>query len=333
MLHVAEGLAERLATGLRARGLDLVELAGRMTLAPTGPIRAGVSGGPDSMALVLLARAVGREVVAVHVDHGLRPGSEVEGAAIARTLWPFGIPVLERRVKVAAGPNLEARARQARLEALAGAATAHTLDDQAETILINLLRGTGLRGLAAMEPGPRHPLLALRRRETQAVCEAAGIEPLADPMNGDDRFVRVRVREELLPLANEIARRDVAPLLARTAELARSFEDALDLLLARTPSAWEDLPPVLQRRALAGWIRARSGLRPSASHLEAVLEVARGVRVAHMLPGGLRVERSSSGLRLHGIDGGELGCWPEAPRGGRLESRVRRGRGADGVAG
>lgn len=319
----AESLAQRLAAGLAARGIDLTELSRRTSFAPTGPIRAGVSGGPDSMALALVARALGREVVAVHVDHRLRPGSEAEGDAIARALWPFGIPVIERHVKVPPGPNLEARAREARLAALAGAATGHTLDDQAETVLINLLRGAGPRGLAAMEPGAGHPLLRLRRHETRAVCEAAGIAPLSDPMNSDDRFVRVRVREELLPLANEIVRRDVAPLLFRTAELARSLEDALDLVLVRAPLAWEELPPALRRRALAAWVRDASGLKLSASHLEAVEEVARGARVAHMLPGGLRVERSSNGLRLRGAEGEELGCWPEASRDGRLEARAR----------
>ena len=99
------------------------------------------------------------------------------------------------------GPNLEARARSARFAVLPrGVATGHTMDDQAETILVNLLRGAGSDGLAGMEPGVRHPLLGLRRTETHAVCAAAGLVPVCDASNADPAFVRNRVRAELLPL-------------------------------------------------------------------------------------------------------------------------------------
>ncbi len=118
-------------------------------------------------------------------------------------------------VEVAAGPNLEARARDARLAALPpGALTGHTADDRAETILINLLRGSGLDGLAAMGPDPTRPLLALRRHETRSLCADLGLTPVVDPSNTDPRFVRNRVRGELLPLMADIAGRDVVPARA-----------------------------------------------------------------------------------------------------------------------
>ena len=102
---------------------------------------------------------------------------------------------------MAPGPNLEARAREARLGTLpAGAATGHTMDDQAETVLVNVLRGAGADGMAGMEAGPHHPLLGLRRAETTSLCDALGLVPVVDPTNEDPAFVRNRIRHELLPL-------------------------------------------------------------------------------------------------------------------------------------
>ncbi len=132
------------------------------------------------------------------------------------------------RAEVSAGPNLEARARAARRAVLPpGAATGHTMDDQAETVLLRLLRGTGPDGLSAMRPGPEHPLLALRRNEALEVTLGAGLDPLSDPSNSDPRILRNRVRHELLPLCSELAGRDVAPLLARLALLAGEDSDWL----------------------------------------------------------------------------------------------------------
>ena len=119
---------------------------------------------------------------------------------------------------VAPGPNLEARLRAARFSVLPdGVATGHTMDDQAETVLLNLLRGAGSDGLAAMAPGTRHPLLELRRCETHALCAGLGLDPVRDPSNDDPAFMRNRVRHELLPLCAELAGRDPIPLLARQA--------------------------------------------------------------------------------------------------------------------
>ena len=106
------------------------------------------------------------------------------------------------------------------------------MDDQAETILLNLLRGSGADGLAGMEPGRRHPLLGLRRQETHAVCAAMGLEPVRDPSNDDPAFLRNRVRHELLPLCADVAGRDPVPLLARQAGVLR---DEVTLLNAAGP--------------------------------------------------------------------------------------------------
>ena len=122
---------------------------------PGSDLVCGVSGGPDSLALLVLAAGSGCRVTAVHVDHGLRPGSAAEAEVVAEAAQRFGARFESARVVVEDGPNLEARARHARREVLGPeAATGHTADDQAETVLGNLLRGAGVDGLAAMRPGP-----------------------------------------------------------------------------------------------------------------------------------------------------------------------------------
>src|SRR5690606_30551129 len=142
------------------------------TFPPPGtPVTCAVSGGPDSSALLVLAVAAGCRATAVHVDHGLRPGSAAEAEVVAALADRLGAGFRSVAVDVADGPNLEARCREARLAALPpDACFGHTADDQAETILVNLMRGAALEGLAGMRPGPRHPLLALRRAETHALC-------------------------------------------------------------------------------------------------------------------------------------------------------------------
>ena len=281
----------------------------RCTFPPPGePLVCGVSGGPDSLALLVLAVAAGCRVTAVHVDHGLRPGSAAESQVVAGAAARFGARFRSERVVVADGPNLEARARAARHRVLGrGAATGHTADDQAETVLVNLLRGAGVHGLAAMRAGATHPILDLRRAETVALCEQLGLEPVRDPSNEDPRFVRNRVRAELLPRCSDIAGRDVVPVLARQARLLAGDADLLDslgdLLDPTDAAALSAAPPAQARRAVRGWLTGDDAHPPPAAAVDRVLEVARMERRATEVPGGVRVARSRGRLSQGPIGG------------------------------
>ncbi|MCK4178236.1 tRNA lysidine(34) synthetase TilS [Aciditerrimonas ferrireducens] len=271
--------------------------------APGTALRVGVSGGRDSLALLALAVAQGLEVTAVHVDHGLRPGSAEEAGVVAAAAERLGAGFEARRVVVPPGPNLEERAREARRVALGpGAATGHTMDDQAETVLLRLLRGTGPDGLAGMTPGPEHPLLGIRRAETTALCRALGLGWLEDPSNADPRFRRNQVRQKLLPLCNELAGRDVVPLLARLADLAREdralLAELAGTLDATDARALRAAPRPLARRALRAWLGADQPHPPDLASIERVLAVACGLARATELPGGRRVARRAGRLRL-----------------------------------
>ncbi|MGQ0520938.1 MAG: tRNA lysidine(34) synthetase TilS [Actinomycetota bacterium] len=260
-----------------------------------------MSGGPDSLALLVLATAAGCAVTAHHVDHGLRPGSEAEAGVVAAAAERFGAGFVAHRVAVDPGPNLEARARDARRAALpAGAATGHTADDQAETIVLNLLRGAGLDGLAGMRPGPAKPLLALRRSETAALCVEVGLDPVRDPSNLDPAHRRNRVRHELLPLLGAVAERDVVPVLVRQAALLRDEADLLEELAAGVDAAdsraLAGLPPALARRAVRRLLAGEHP--PGGAAVERVLAVARLEAGACEVGGGRTVRRSAGRLRI-----------------------------------
>lgn len=252
----------------------------------------------------MLAVAAGIAVTAVHVDHGLRPGSAAEADVVRDAALAFGAGFRAEQVVVVAGSNLEARAREARRAVLpVDAMTGHTADDQAETLLLNLVRGAGLDGLAAMRPGPRKPILGLRRSETTAVCRAAGLVPVVDPTNADAGFRRNRMRAEVLPLLDDVARRDVVPLLARACALAGEDSELLDELATDIDpldaAAVAGAPPALARRALRRWlVAAAPPYPPTAAALDRVLAVARGEVVATEVGGGLRVARTAGRLRL-----------------------------------
>ncbi len=235
-----------------------------------------VSGGADSTALLLAleelsgAGLLSAGLTAAHLDHGLRGERAEEDArwveGLARTL---GFECVVGRADVAelarAGrDNLEQAARRARYEFLAGAAreagaravlVAHTLDDQAETVLLRLLRGSGAEGLGGMsaertlEAGDgslslRRPLLGwARRADTEGYCRARGVEPRADEMNDEEAYARVRVRRRLLPLLETFNPR-AAEAIARAAGLLREDSAALDALAAalleEARAGWED---------------------------------------------------------------------------------------------
>ncbi len=280
------------------------------------PVIVACSGGADSLALLALAAGAGCAAVAVHVDHGLRPGSDADFPIVAAAAERLGVAATRSRVTFAAGANLEARARDARYAALeqaraeSGASVVlvgHTADDQAETVLLNLLRGSASAGLAAMaarQGAIVRPLLGLRRRDTLEICARLQFAPVVDPMNGDTRFRRVWLRREVLPLLEAGAHRDLRALLARQAEVMRDESDLLDALATRALAAAGDPPavrelaalePAIARRALRIWL---GGPPPALATIDSLLAVVAGERRAVELAGGRRVVRRGGRIVL-----------------------------------
>ncbi len=235
-----------------------VRVAVRVALADVAAgalVLVACSGGPDSLALAAGLAFVGPRAGwrsgAVVVDHGLQAGSDEVAARTAGACRAMGLdPVVVHRVRVT-GPG-EAGARDARYAALtavadeAGAAAVllgHTLDDQAETVLLGLARGSGPRSLAGMSPvrGPfRRPLLGITRAQTHAACAAQGLDPWHDPTNTDGPNLRSRVRHQVLPVLDEVLGPGITIALARTADLAREQADAIDALAAQLLAAASD---------------------------------------------------------------------------------------------
>ena len=209
------------------------------------------SGGADSLALVSATvfegHKLGRRVVGVTVDHGLQDGSAEQTRRVVEQMALLGVDeTVAVRVEVAGGgQGPEAAAREARYAVLAEVAErvgshvvllGHTLDDQAETVLLGLARGSGGRSLAGMRRGfdvYRRPLLDLTRAQTEAACRAEGIEFWSDPHNDDPRFTRSRVRQRVLPVLEAELGPGIAAALARTAEQVARDTRALDALAER----------------------------------------------------------------------------------------------------
>ena len=327
----SEPAAAPLVTG--SQSTLMATLLVRCTFPPPGSaVRCALSGGPDSTALVALAAAADLRVEAMHIDHGLRPDSATDAEVAAATAQQLGVEFRCERISLDDGPNLEARARRARRDAMGTEAlTGHTADDQAETLLLNLLRGAGTTGLAAMRSGSTKPILALRRAETHRLCELLDLDVALDPSNAAPRFRRNRVRHELLPLLDDIAQRDVAPILARTSALLRSDDELLDELAAAVDPtdarAIAAAPTPLARRAIRRWVIGtmfdasrndppdRSPHRsphqpphqppggqpahpPDLATVERILAVARGDAARCDVHAGWRVERSQQRLQL-----------------------------------
>jgi tRNA(Ile)-lysidine synthase len=281
------------------------QLLARCTFPPPGTdVTCAVSGGADSSALLVLAVEAGCVVTAVHVDHCLRPGSAEEADVVGALATRFGAAFRAERVAVEPGPNLEARARAARRRVLPpDALLGHTADDQAETVLLNMLRGAGLDGLAGMRRD-RRPILSLRRSETEKLCRELGIEVVVDPTNESPAFRRTRVRHELVPLLDELAARDVVPVLARQADLLREVADEIAVAAADVdPTDARALVSVSRpfaRHAVRTWLRDCSTERhpPDADTVDRVLAVAAGAHKATEVGGGWRVERHQQRLVL-----------------------------------
>ena len=236
-------------------------------LAPGSHVVVGVSGGADSLALAAVTAFVADrgslELSAVVVDHGLQHGSDEVAARAVQQLDGLGVRSAVRRVDVGRDGGPEAAARTARREVLAASGAdavllAHTLDDQAETVLLGLGRGSGPRSIAGMAPRDglwRRPFLSLRRASTEQICRAHGLTWWTDPHNSDPAFRRSRVRGEVMPLLEDVLGHGVAEALARTADQVRADGHLLDELAAQVADPLDvatlaALPPALRSRVL-----------------------------------------------------------------------------------
>ncbi len=307
-----------------------------------------VSGGPDSMVLCHLLRrlAVTKNLTltAAHLDHGLRPESSTEATWVARQMSAWDVPLLKESAAITPqGQGIEAAARAARYAFLTKAATevgaetialGHTADDQAETLLLRLLRGAGTPGLAAMRPvrietladGRRlrfiRPLLTFRRAEILAYAAEHDVPFLEDPSNQDPGLTRNRLRLQVLPLLIEKFNPNLVETLTRTAELLAADEDFLSGL---AQDAWSDLIrhedgglilpragfEALQKTLASRVVRLAYGYfrgdfrRLSQRHVADVLALTdRGGHGYVSLPGGVVFES----------DARELTFWPRVPR-------------------
>jgi tRNA(Ile)-lysidine synthase len=283
-------------------------------------VLAACSGGPDSLALAaalaFVAPRMGLRAGGVTVDHGLQDGSAQTAEWVAGAMASFGMnPVLSRAATVTGDGGPEAAARAARYRALGDAAAetgakavllGHTLDDQAETVLLGLARGSGARSLAGMPPRRgvlRRPLLGLRRAATRDACAALGLDPWQDPHNSDRRYARVRVRLDALPALEAALGPGVAEALARTAAQLRADAEVLETLateriFADSPLATgslAELPDAMRTRVLRSAAIA-AGCPPGALTAGHVAQVAELVTDWHGqrwidLPGGVRAAR------------------------------------------
>jgi tRNA(Ile)-lysidine synthase len=216
------------------------------------------SGGPDSVCLLYslwhLRRLFKIRLAVFHFDHKLRPDSAEDAAYVRKIAERLKLPFHLRTAEdqPSKGASVEAWATVARMQAandvrrdIGGSATAegHTLDDQAESVLLNLIRGSGLEGIAGIDPGHRNralvqPLFDVDRADVEAFCRAIHLRPRHDPMNEDRRYLRAAIRYEVLPVLERETGRGVKRSIARTADLLRGDRDEL---FAATISAYEQV--------------------------------------------------------------------------------------------
>jgi tRNA(Ile)-lysidine synthase len=297
-----------------------------------GPVAAAVSGGADSLALAAALAFERPGSFAFVVDHALQAGSAEVAARAAEQCTALGLiphvltepsrssgshggqdPHSSAKILKRAGPEAAARAlRYELLETAAGqhavrvVLLGHTLDDQAETVLLGLARGSGGRALAGMAAARgifRRPLLGIDRATTRAACAEAALVPWDDPHNDEPSYARVRVRSRVLPVLEEELGPGVAAALARTARLLREDADALDALTPELPDEpgcadLGELPGALRSRALKRWAERLSGSAVTAVHvdaLRALVEDWSGQGPVD-LPGGVRIRRTDGRL-------------------------------------
>ncbi len=286
-------------------------------LDPGDSLIAAFSGGPDSTALLLALSHLGYPVVAAHLDHGMDPGSAERARAAARLAEKIGVPfVTERREVARRGDSFEAAARRVRYEFLeevrirTGArwiATAHHRDDQAETVLLRLMFGSGLEGLGGIRPvhgAVVRPLLALPRKDLLAAL--GDLEPVQDPTNQDLRIPRSRVRHLLLPRlgSDDLLASIASKARAASARLERKVSGLLDVQqrengIAVDRAALERLPAEVLPFALA-WLHRRAGAplpAGSPARTELLRQLSRG-HAACDCGGGWRWETSGELLVL-----------------------------------
>lgn len=285
------------------------------------PAVIGLSGGPDSLALVAAAAAEGFDARAVVVDHGLQDGSGAVADRARAAAESFGVLATVVRVSVNAAPgsSLEAAAREARYEALAAEAArdgrdiwvAHTLDDQAETLLLGALRGNPAGMPVVGTYGPAtvvRPFLGIRRADTVSACGELGLEPWHDPMNDDSAYRRVSIRQQVIPQLSELIGGDAVPALGRTAERIAAdqglIEDSFDLNPTNDcPALAADPAPIRQRRILA-WLRDHglAATRAQLADIERLCSDWHGQGAVSV--GGARVVRRGGKLSLDGRPAG-----------------------------
>jgi tRNA(Ile)-lysidine synthase len=270
---------------------------------PEGRLVVALSGGADSAALALLTNEAGREATALHVDHQLPASPRMASAArsIARRL---DMEIAVETVVVEAGPSPEARARDARYQVFERVdgpiVTAHTRDDHAETLLINLIRGTGPTGLAGIPfhraPHIYRPTLSLGRNVTREIASLAGLEFVDDPMNDDLSLTRNRLRQMVMPMLEEINPR-VIESLARAADVVGRDREYLESLVTLSAGA-RSIPIsvlVTSPRPLADRLLVRllegSGIGATADRVERLWSVANSEAQSQDLASGHSVVR------------------------------------------
>lgn len=286
------------------KGLDKDALLSRCHFSfnpGTAQLELAVSGGADSVAMLLLAYLYSPKIRVWHLDHSLRSTSAKEADFVRTLCKSLEISFEIKKANIPEGPNLEERAREVRRSSfISGVATGHTADDLSETLLINLMRGSGVRGLGSISISSEHPIIDLRRSETEQVCSAAEISVISDESNLDARFVRNRVRNEVIPLLNDVARRDVTPIFVRTAQLFQLVSQYLsEQSVLIDPTDAKELAasdPILAMEAVRRWLLDDKGHSISYDLAREIIAVARGDKGAVDIPGGIRVRRSKGRL-------------------------------------